>query len=53
MLKKRGRPESANRLITTKLEGRAAVLQAVYFLAFAVVGVPLCIRVDANQAASC
>lgn len=42
---KERKPESVNRLITTKLEGRAAVLQAVYFLAFAVVGVPLCIRV--------
>lgn len=38
------KPEPVNRLITTKLEGRDAVPQAVYFLAFAVVGVPLCIR---------
>lgn len=30
-------------LITTKLEGRDALPQAVYYLAFAAVGVPLCV----------
>lgn len=38
------KPERVNRLITTKLEGRDAVPQAVYFLAFAAVGVPLCVN---------
>lgn len=43
--RKERKPESANRLITTRLEGRDGVPQVVYFLAFAVVGLPLCVRV--------
>lgn len=38
------KPKPVIVLITTKLKGRETVPQIVYFLAFAVVGVPLCIK---------